>query len=495
VFEQDFADGLHTPPRSAPAAENWFSPQSVGRRRRERNADELQRTAEEEPSSSRPQPSSMEQATGYAQIGGGIGSATPYTPHNPLPVEAYALPVEEPGSADATPANASPNDTPHALLRVLYRARSKRPSSQNEKALHAEQVEQREAFRDVIDVGPFSKGLMTFGGRLPNDVYNAMRSKFVTVWKAENAGAVQSLGAQEKYKLGRQEFAKQSSKPAFRKRLLKEVLQSIPDDDTVDDACKLLRRNAEACLKVLEGTPKPGLDEMVKVKANVLVIVYNDPRYIMAKYNVAVIKNCLPAEELVVALQAEPEVQRLLECFFEFVAQKATDLKCEWAASVEVSPKTYWTEGVCRLHLSVGLGRKDSPFRFTQPWKEMFFNRTHPTYKPGRDPFAEAQTMKKLGFAKCFGQAAYYHMMPKILKVASAGSKQPFTDFPITQTTITSYLQAFLFSTLALFSMFCNMCTIAILDAQGTLYSNSCYCKGTVIEGLRIVKQVLRQRR
>ena len=77
---------------------------------------------------------------------------------------------------------------------------------------------------------------------------------------------------------------------------------------------------------------------------------------------------------------------------------------------------------------------------------DMSFGTVIPVYTPTVNVIREAVNLKRHGFQKVFGQAAYYAMMPKLFSVASAGSKQPFKDFPIAQTSITSYLQVLYFA-------------------------------------------------
>ena len=92
------------------------------------------------------------------------------------------------------------------------------------------------------------------------------------------------------------------------------------------------------------------------------------------------------------------------------------------------------------MHLSLVLGKRGAPIRFRQPWNEMDFDGVH-GFKQASSAWSECVNMKKFGFAKLYGQAAYYSQMPKFLEVDSAGSKTLCKDYPIQQTTIASYLQ------------------------------------------------------
>ena len=126
---------------------------------------------------------------------------------------------------------------------------------------------------------------------------------------------------------------------------------------------------------------------------------------------------------------------------FQFCKEVAHKWQCEWAASLEVSPATYKEKGQVRLHLNLALGRRACALRFEYPYQELAFCRCFPQYHPSRDRASEAHSVKRNGFAKMWGQAAYYLQFPKILSVDSDGSKLPFKDYPVTQTAITGYLQ------------------------------------------------------
>lgn len=268
---------------------------------------------------------------------------------------------------------------------------------------------------------------------MPRDVYNELRSQFLKEYRAKNQALFQTVGSVAFYTEARKLFAAKCT-PVEKIKYLKAIIEKPCQTD--EDA--LLKSNAEGCLAVLQ--VKTGKLASNQVKSSVVILVYNSDKFVYMKYKCK-IEECLEDHVLIQTLVSDAEVMRLCEYFFAFVARKAEEHHWDWSASVEVSPDTYRTKGVLRLHLSCALGCLKVPIRFSNPWSLMAFDGVPPTYSPSLTTHSQAAAMRRKGYAKCFGEACYYLTMPKILKVASKSSKEPFKDFAVCQTTITSYVQ------------------------------------------------------
>ena len=371
-------------------------------------------------------------------IGGSSSSAsgmvTPTLPIQTTSPQALSTDVEE-----VTPSTVqSQLNREEVAFGVQCRKRftKKRKASEEE----AKNFDRLKAFQtnyeQVLEVGPLSEGLMTFGGRMPRDVYNELRKLWYDHFKSQNLQLWQDVPGLTFQAEARKSFASKCT-PRQKAAFLKTIIAK----PAVSDAEKLLRKNAEATLEVLEVKSKPSKYESKDVKARVVLLTYNDAKFIFSKFNWVNDKDKLEEPDLIGQLKMEPEVMRLIEYFFKFSKERAEKHHYEWAASIEVSPSTYVEKGICRLHLSLVLGSAKTDIRFRSPWVDMSFGTVIPVYTPTVNVIREAINMKRHGFQKVFGQAAYYAMMPKLFSVASAGSKLPFKDFPIAQTSITSYLQ------------------------------------------------------
>ena len=62
-------------------------------------------------------------------------------------------------------------------------------------------------YDDVLEVGPLSKGLMTFGGRMPHNVYNKLRALYAEKFKQENRALYDEVGGREFAAKARRHFS------------------------------------------------------------------------------------------------------------------------------------------------------------------------------------------------------------------------------------------------------------------------------------------------
>ena len=271
---------------------------------------------------------------------------------------------------------------------------------------------------------------------MPRDVYNELRKLFIQEYKVTNPQLFAQLGSKEFYAHARKHFAEKCTP-----RQKKMYLSLIGSREAKTDEEILLQKNAEACLAVLSAAAERPACVESKVKAHVCILVYNDDKFVYDRFKCENVKDCLEEDVLVETLSNDADVVRLCDYFFKFVQEKAEQSHYDWACSVEVSPNTYYEQGICRLHLTVCLGRPKDPIVFLSPWAQMKFDHVVPVYMPKCGPLQEAMMMKRKGYSRSLGEAVYYVVMPKVLKVASRSGKVPFKDFPIHQTTITSYLQ------------------------------------------------------
>ena len=101
---------------------------------------------------------------------------------DPAPSAVVAAPqIGEAASSSAAPARAS------QLAPVeLHRARCKRKPTEIEVQEMRKKKEYEDLMANTINTGPFMEGLMSFGGRLPQKVYNLMRFKFSCAWREKN---------------------------------------------------------------------------------------------------------------------------------------------------------------------------------------------------------------------------------------------------------------------------------------------------------------------
>ena len=293
-------------------------------------------------------------------------------------------------------------------------------------------------YDNVLDVGPLSKGLMTFGGRMPHNVYNKLRALYAEKFKEENRALYDEVGGRQFVQTARRHFSEHCTLKVKRDLVQQIAAQEL--DETATEADRLLKSNAVAVLEVMQAKQAPRPSSEVKTK--VAQLTYNSDKFLYPKYNVENVKNCLPSQELEELLRADADVLRLCEYFFDFIKGKAEPKHWEWAASVEISTTVYYTTGKLRLHLAFVFGSLSDVLRFQTPWSFMTFDGVLPVYCPGLDAAKEMNQIKKKGFKTVYGAAMYYLRMPKTGSVASRSSKEPFKDFPIAQTVITSYLQA-----------------------------------------------------
>ena len=372
---------------------------------------------------------------GSYSVGGSSGSRSASTSTSPI------LPVSQVIKQERGPENVNESPTVFTVAPAsgvtLHRSRQKRPSKKEESDEHARKAAFDAAQAEVISVGPFSEQLATFGHRMPAIVYNALRKKWCDVYKDEQQEMFEALGARKFRIVARKEFSKAA--PHKRKKLMEEI---VADEESPPD----LKGATEAVLQVWEARyAKTDPEDHRRHKANVVMLVYNDDRFVMPRLQ-ADGRNRLDDDELVQAVRKEAEFVRLKTYFFQFCEKQAKLFHSEWAASVEISPQTYQVHGQVRLHLTLCLGCQSAPLRFYTPWTEMAFRQTFPIYRPKGDEVWQSCMLKRQGFHKAFGQAAYYLQMPKVLSVAAAGSRTPFKDFPVSQTTITGYIQAMIIS-------------------------------------------------
>ena len=342
-----------------------------------------------------------------------------------------------PAPSTAAPA-AAPSPTAPIAGQALTRARGKRKYKEGEREEYEAHRKFGQTLHDVIASGPFFEGLMSFGGRIPKDVYNALRAKFVKEFKARNEESLADLPGRELNVLVRKKFS-ESCGWKERRKMLQEIIsteESKPERESFVAQCKAVKECLEAKhlgIKQVDPTRQ-------QINALIVLVVYNDERFLVEdlKQDPA---HLLSHDMLVDRLREFTPYKKLKESFFSFCKELGRKWKVEWAASLEVLSGTYKEKGEVRLQLNLAVGRKASALRFDYPYKELAFCKCLPEYHPARDRIAEVQAVKRNGFNKMWGQTAYNIQIPKFWSVDSDGSKLPFKDYPVSQTQITGYLQ------------------------------------------------------
>ena len=341
------------------------------------------------------------------------------------------------GAASSSAASSRPSQ----LAPVeLHRARQKRKATEAELQEQKKRKEFEDLMANTICTGPFVEGLMSFGGRIPDKVYNAMRVKFSCGWREKNKELVENTSGRELVAMIRNKFAKECTWPQ-KVSILKEIIQ----EKQQEEGSEAFVMSCKAVLEIIQakhcGKAPVALAE---ARAHVVLFVYNDAQYIINELKQEPGRQ-LDEPSLVSLVRSHPPYMRLKEAFWKFANGVKEKHHCEMAASCEVSPERYASDGTVRIHLSLCLGQKAARLHFRAPYQELAFGRTCPHYAPKCDATNEHHSLKRQGFAKWWGQAAYYLQFPKLFMLDNIGTKQPFKDYPVAQTTIMAYLQAVLF--------------------------------------------------
>ena len=367
------------------------------------------------------------------------GETTPVS----SPPESHAGPPRLSTGSSASsalpPAVAPALAVPRELMPLtLRRARSKRPPTAQEQQEQKARNDFEKYMNDTIATGPFSEGLMSFGHRLPNEVYNAVRVRYCLDWKKNHPELVSESGSIEAQKLARASFAKDCT---LNKRL--NILKQLVSEQSTQPERAGFVRTCEAVMAQMKvKTADEKHVSAIRARGQVLLFVYNHDNLIIHDLKQDA-TNLLAHDDIIALVQGHPPYQRLKEAFFDFANKQAKLLQCEMACSLEISPERYKADGTVRVHLNLALGHKQIRIQFTAPFFKLMFGRILPTYAPKTDSVHEAQMIKRAGFAKWWGQAAYYLQFPKEYMLDNTGTKLPFKDYPVSQTTIMAYLQVF----------------------------------------------------
>ena len=339
-------------------------------------------------------------------------------------------------SSSAAPQPSSKTAPSEMLPPKLQRCSRKRPSSAAEVMEQENRKKYMEAMSDVID-GPFMEGLMASGGKIPSEVYNALRLAFTKDWRAIHDKELKDAGCKTIALEARRAFAKECTWPKkalYLKQFIKEDSEK-PERAWFVRSCKGVLDAITA--KHLQG---PSEKDSKEVKAHIVLFVYNHASFIIDQFKQDP-KNLVSHEDLVTLVREHGPYQRLKEAFFKHSFKMAETYHAEMACSLEISPETYKDSGVVRVHLSLALGHKGTRLYFWKPFRPLAFGHVLPTYAPKCGPEAEVHAMKRVGFHKWWGQAAYYLQFPKVLMLDITGTQLPFKDYPVTQTCIMGYLQ------------------------------------------------------
>ena len=316
-----------------------------------------------------------------------------------------------------------------------FAVKKKRPPTEAElEARKKLRVEQ--ALEDALNpADPVILASVATGTQIDSKVYEAIRKAWIAEYMKEHIEeAKENEGNVREYRqLIRQKFTKTTLRGKL--KLLQKLIDASPPESPELTGYVQARRLFE--LRLENRSSDDG-----RVHAKVVMLVYQHDSLIVEALQAPKGGQHLAMKSLVYRLQELPFVEAVARRFFEFAARKAVGFGAQWAASVEVCTKTYRAEGICRLHLSVVLGR-DLHFNFKLPWEQMSFGKLLGVYKPSANADVTKQVCKKRGMKGMFAQASYYLQMPKIGLVASAGSWKPFADFKVKDSWITDYVQVY----------------------------------------------------
>ena len=332
-------------------------------------------------------------------------------------------------------------EVPEALPvpRVLRRASGKRPVTAEELAEQKARADFAKTMENTIAVGPFMEGLMSYGKKLPKEIYNAVRLRWCNTWKLKHPELLGLKAGVEIIAMARKSFAQECT---WAQKV--QIMKDIRSESLGCPEKQGFVRSLEAAIAVIEARTKkvdPEVEKGVRARGHVLLFVYNHDAFLIRELQQDA-KNLLSMEDLVQLVRGHPPYLRMQEAFISFCFAKASELHCEMACSLEISPEKYASTGNVRVHLNLALGRKGDRLAFRAPYLNLAFARVLPVYAPKLGEVQEAAQLKRSGFSKMWGQAAYYLQFPKIGMLCNSGTKLPFRDYPVAQNAIMAYLQA-----------------------------------------------------